>query len=368
MSGEAGERSEKATQQRMKKVRREGSLGRSSDLTAWAVVGAGAIALPVVLARGSQAAQEQLRWVAQAAASPVPRAAAEALEIGVRSILTTLAPLFVATVAAALVAGVAQGGLHLSWHRLKPKVDHLNPVKGVKRMLGPQAWWQAAKALLKTVVVGGVVYLAIASLIPLVEVSGRVSLTQVISEIATHVTRVMTWAVAAGLILAAADVVVVMRRNRKHTRMTKQEVKEEYRHTEGDPLIRGQIRARQLAMSRNRMMAAVLKSDVVVVNPTHIAVALRYEPGKGAPRVVAKGKGYLAERIRDRAAAHHVAVVQDVPLARTLHAACEIGQEVPEHLYEAVARVLAFVMLLRRRGSAAGVHRMPLRHQERTAS
>jgi flagellar biosynthetic protein FlhB len=365
---EAGERSEKATQQRMKKVRKDGTLGRSADVSAWAVVGAGALALPLVVARGSAAAQDQLRTLGEAAASPDGRAALEALDTAARSVLPTLAPLFVATVAAALVGSVAQGGLHVSLHRLRPRFETLHPVKGLKRVLGPQAWWQGVKAFLKTVAVGGVVYLAIASLVPLVQVSGRVSLAQVLAEVGASVSRVVTWAVGAGLLLAAVDVVVVLRRNRKQTRMTKQEVKEEHRTTEGDPHVRGAIRARQLAMSRNRMMAAVLKADVVVVNPTHVAVALRYEPGRGAPRVVAKGKGYLAERIKEKAARHHVAVVQDVPLARTLHTVCDLGQEVPEHLYEAVARVLAFVMLLRRRGSAAGVHRMPLRHQERTAS
>jgi flagellar biosynthetic protein FlhB len=366
MSG-GGERSEKATQQRMRKVRRDGTLGRSADVSAWAVVAAGALSVPAVVARGSAAAHEQLRFLGQAAAAPDGRTALDALEAGARSILPTLTPLFVATVAAALVGAAAQGGVLVSVHRLRPRFEALHLVKGVKRLLGPQAWWQGLKALLKTVAVGAVVYFAIAALVPLVQVSGRSSLPQVLAEAGAAVSRVVTWAVAAGLLLAAVDVVVVLRRNRKQTRMTKQEVKDEHRTTEGDPLVRGAIRARQLAMSRNRMMAAVLKADVVVVNPTHVAVALRYDPGRGAPRVVAKGKGHLAERIRDKAARHHVAVVQDVPLARTLHAMCEIGQEVPEHLYEAVARVLAFVMLLRRRGSAAGVHRMPVRRQERTA-
>jgi flagellar biosynthetic protein FlhB len=138
--------------------------------------------------------------------------------------------------------------------------------------------------------------------------------------------------------------------------MTKQEVKDEFKNSEGDPQIRGQRRARQMAMSRNRMMAEVMTADVVVVNPTHVAVALRYEPARGAPRVVAKGADHLAARIRALAEEHRIPMVQDVPLARTLHKTCELGQEIPPELYQAVATVMAFIMTLSKRGSAAGVH------------
>jgi flagellar biosynthetic protein FlhB len=141
--------------------------------------------------------------------------------------------------------------------------------------------------------------------------------------------------------------------------MTLREFKEENKRTEGDPQVKAAIRSRQLQVSRSRMMAAVADADVVLVNPTHVAVALRYEPGKGAPRVVAKGAGALAARIRARAAEHNVPLVEDVPLARALHAACEVGAEIPEYLFTAVARVLAFVMALRRRGVSAGQHRVP---------
>ena len=122
--------------------------------------------------------------------------------------------------------------------------------------------------------------------------------------------------------------------------------------------MRAQRRSRAMQISRNRMMAAIGSADVVMLNPTHVAVALKYEPGKSAPRVVAKGAGEVAARIRERAAEHRVPMVQDVPLARALYSACEIGQEIPEELYGAVARVLAFVMSLKRRGAALGVHRL----------
>jgi flagellar biosynthetic protein FlhB len=138
--------------------------------------------------------------------------------------------------------------------------------------------------------------------------------------------------------------------------MTKQEIKDEYKSAEGDPHVRGMRRARALAMARNRMMADVPTADVVVVNPTHVAVALRYDPARGAPRVVAKGADQVAARIRALAEQHRVPMVRDIPLARTLHKSCEIGQEIPPDLYKAVATVLAFIMTLKKRGSAAGTH------------
>lgn len=357
MSHSAGERSEKATPQRMRKARRDGGLGRSQDLSAWLVIAAVALQLPAVVSAGAEAAKVQLRAVAAASTAPEAATAVRALRAGLGSVLPTLLPVLVAAVLAAVLAAVAQGGIHL--RSLKLQTSQFNLAKGARRLFGLQAWWQGAKALLKTVAVGAVLYVVVRGMVPVVLASGQLSVMALLAELRGRLQTLITWGVACGLALAALDVVVVMRRNRRQTRMTKQEVRDENRHAEGDPHVKGHIRALQLAMSRNRMMAAVANADVVIVNPTHVAVALRYEPGRGAPRVVAKGRHRVAARIRERAAQHHVTIVQDIALARTLHAVCELGQEVPEHLYEAVARVLAFVMSLRRRGSAAGTHRAP---------
>jgi flagellar biosynthetic protein FlhB len=153
---------------------------------------------------------------------------------------------------------------------------------------------------------------------------------------------------------------VVRRRTNKGLRMSKQDIKDEHKQSEGDPMLKGAIRSRQMQMSRNRMMSDIAEADVIMVNPTHVAVALRYQPEKGAPRVVAKGAGVIASRIREAAEEHRVPMVADVPLARALHRSCEIGQEIPAELFTAVARVLAFVMALKTRGSAVGVHRNPM--------
>jgi flagellar biosynthetic protein FlhB len=143
----------------------------------------------------------------------------------------------------------------------------------------------------------------------------------------------------------------------KKLKMSRYEIQQEHKQSEGDPHMKAHRRSRALAMSRNRMMAEVATADVLLVNPTHVAVALKYEPARGAPRVVAKGADEVARRLREKAEEARVPMVQDIPLARALHASCELGQEVPPQLFTAVARVLAFVLHLGARGVRGGFHR-----------
>src|SRR5919199_900433 len=153
-----------------------------------------------------------------------------------------------------------------------------------------------------------------------------------------------------GLVIAIADYVIVRMRTMKQLKMSKYEIQQEHKQSEGDPHMKAHRRGVQMAMSRNRMMSDVKEADVLLVNPTHVAVALKYEAEKGAPRVVAKGADEIASKLREIAAEARVPLVQDIPLARALHASCELGQEVPAQLFTAVARVLAFVMQLSARG------------------
>ena len=159
--------------------------------------------------------------------------------------------------------------------------------------------------------------------------------------------------------MAVADYAMSRRKMGKQTRMTKEEVKQEHKNTEGDPLVKSAIRSRQLAAARNRMMADVPTADVVLVNPTHVAIALRYEAEKGAPRVVARGAGAVAAKIREKATEEGVPLVRDVPLARALYTSTKVGQEVPAELFHAVAQVLAFVISRRRAGRSGGEHNSP---------
>lgn len=355
MSDTAGEKTEKATPKRLKEARQKGQLQTSRDLTSWLGVGAVAVTLPFTVTHAAGELQHLVQGYVGLIEQPDADVAAAYFGEGLQIIVPTLGVLFGAAVVGTIVGALLQGGIHVK--QFKAHGEQFNVVQGIMRMFGKQALWEGAKSLLKTAVVGLAVWWVLQGLVPVLMNAGGLSVAALIDAATGGAGALLQAAVVSGLLLAAIDVLVVARRNRKHTRMSKQEIKDEYKNSDGDPLIKQQRRARAMAMSRNRMMAAIADADVVMLNPTHIAVALKYERGKSAPRVVAKGQGAIAAKIREKAAEHRVPMVQDVPLARALHAACEVGQEIPVELYTAVARVLAFVMSLRARGAAQGVHR-----------
>ncbi|WP_104082070.1 flagellar biosynthesis protein FlhB [Cryobacterium sp. Y11] len=357
MADDSGEKTELATQKRMKEVREKGQLSKSQDITAWLGVGAAGIMLPMTIERGSAAGTDQMFMIGTLASTPDPAVAMQALENGLMSMVNVLTPFFVVVVVVVLAGAALQGGIHFK--KFTGKYEQFNPISGLKRIFGGQALWEGVKVLAKTAAVGVVLYLIIQGLMPILMTAGGLPVSELMVAATDGAGALLQAAVLAGLVLAAADVFVVMRRNRKKTRMSKKEVKDENKAAEGDPLIKSQRRSRQIMMSRNRMISSVADADVVLVNPTHVAVALKYEPGRSAPRVVAKGLGHVALRIREQAGTDKVPIVQDIPLARALHAACEIGEEIPADHYNAVARVLAFVMALKARGStSSGVHTM----------
>jgi flagellar biosynthetic protein FlhB len=356
MAADSGEKTEQATEKRMKEVRSKGQLSRSQDVTAWLGVGAAAVMIPITISAGADAVSAQMVHVGDLIENPDPALAVQALVDGLVSVGGIILPMLIVTTIAVLGGAALQGGIHFK--KFTGKFEQFDLLAGVKRTFGMEALWQGVKALLKTVVVAGVLMIVIQGLMPVLMTAGGLPASELIKAAGDGTGALLQSAVAAGLVLAAADMFVVMRRNRSKTRMTKKEVKDENKSSEGDPLIRSQRRSRQLAMSRNRMMAAIVDADVVLVNPTHFAVALKYEPGKSAPRVVAKGAGVIAARIREQAETDRVPIVKDVPLARALHAGCELGQEIPVELYNAVARVLAFVLALKKRGSSQGTHTM----------
>ena len=353
---DSGEKSELATEKRMKEVRAKGQLSKSQDLTAWVAVGVAAVMVPATVSAGAAATSAPLYQLRKVMDHPDSTHALKALFDGLGTVGGIILPLLSVVTIAVLVTAAAQGGIHFK--KFTGRFDQFNPVEGLKRTFGMQAAWQGVKALSKTVVVGLVLLAVIQGLMPVLMSGGGLPASALIQAATDGTASLVRSAVVAGLILAAADVFVIMRRNRTRTRMTKKEVKDENKSSEGDPMIKGQRRSRQLAMSRNRMMAAIADADVVLVNPTHFAIALKYEPGKSAPRVIAKGAGVIALRIREQAEADRVPIVKDIPLTRALHKACDLGDEIPVDLYNAVARVLAFVLALRTRGSSKGVHEM----------
>ncbi len=341
----------------MREVHEKGQIGRSQDLGAWIGIAVAALMIPAAIGNAAAAGQDQLLAVQRVIEDPELGAVQALLADALGSMGATLGPMLAVVAVAVLAAAVTQGGVH--FRKMTPQPDHFDPIAGLKRVFGTQALWNGAKALLKTAVVGLVLWFAVQGLMPVLMTSGSLPLSAVLEAAAAGSGTLLRAAIVAGLVLAALDVFVVIRRNRKRTMMTKREVKDENKRSDGDPLVKSQRRSRQLAMSRNRMIQAIGTADVVMTNPTHYAVAIKYEPGKSAPRVVAKGAGPVADVIRARAEEERVPIVRDVPLTRALHAACELGHEIPVDLYTPVARVLSFVMALKARGTAAGTHAPP---------
>jgi flagellar biosynthetic protein FlhB len=353
----AGEKTEKPTPRRKREARREGRIAKTPDLGAWLGVLATTVLLPIVIRLASQRVVLLMSRVPDVISDPEPAKALSLLRQGAMDGVIALAPLCGGLLLIGVAASAAQGGIRPAPKLLVPKFSRLNPLSGIKRLFGPRTWWELIKSLVKTGALALVLYLSVRRLVPVLLASGSLPLSAIISIVAGTVLGLIRTAAIAGLAMAGADYLVAYRRTAKQLRMTKQEVKDEFKRSEGDPHLKSAIRSRQLAMARNRMMADLPKADVVVVNPTHVAVALQYEPSKGAPRVIAKGAGTVAAKIRELASEYRIPMVQEPPLARALYRSCEIGAQIPPELYTAVARVLAFVMGLRARGSAAGLHR-----------
>ncbi len=355
--GDSGqEKTEAPSPRKLKEARDRGQIPHTQDLSSWASIAAMAVTAPAVIAAGHDRIAGALLRVDQVVADPEPAVAIDVLVDSVAASMLLLVPMVGAAMVASVAAFAVQGGIHVAWAKLKPDLKRLDPFAGLKRILGPMTWWEAVKTTVKSAALVLVTWWAVSRMLPSLMGAGELPLGVTIGTMRGSLALLVQVAVVVGFVMAAADFAVQKRKSLKELRMTRDEVKQENKSTEGNPLIKQAIRSKQIQASRNRMMAAVSRADVIVVNPTHYAVALRYEPGSGPPEVLAKGVDAVAARIRERAAEHRVPMVEDVPLARALHAACEVGDEIPGELFEAVAHVLAFVMSLRAKGSAAGLH------------
>lgn len=347
----SGEKTEKPTPKKLKEARDEGNIPFSRDVAAWLSTAAGALTIPYTVEAGETLMRRTLGRLDAVAAHPEPGRALSVLTDTFAGVPGVLGPLALATVLAVIVSGAVQGTLRPAPKKLKPKFSNLNPVNGFKQHWGPQAIWEGTKSLLKTVVIGGVMWMVAKNLAPQLIGQGTLPISAVLALTKGAVVKMLVVTIVIGLVIAAADYAMSYRRTMKKLRMSKQDIKQEHKNSEGDPLLKGAIRSKQMAMSRNRMMADVATADVVLVNPTHIAVALRYEPGSGAPKVVAKGAGAIASKIREKAKENDVPLVKDIELARAMYKGVKVGQEIPAEFFAAVAKVLAFVMSLRSRGS-----------------
>jgi flagellar biosynthetic protein FlhB len=355
--GQGGEKTEKPTPKRLKEARKEGQIPRTQELGTWAGVAAASVFLPMLVANTFDAAGRLFVQFGSVVDEPDAEAVGVLLGQALTVFLETLLPMALSLMLVGVLASAAQGGVSFATKGMKPTLKKFNPFPGMKRMFGTHGLWEAVKAVIKTAALGTVVVVTSDRAQALVSASGALPLSAVVATFASSAVLMLRVVAVTGLVIAIADYVVVRKQTMSKLKMTKYEIQMEHKQSEGDPHVKGQRRSMQLAMSRNRMMAEVATADVLLVNPTHVAVALKYEPERGAPRVVAKGADEVAARLRERAAEARVPMVQDVPLARALHASCEIGQEVPPQLFTAVARVLAFVMQLGARGVRGGFHR-----------
>ena len=262
----------------------------------------------------------------------------------------TIVPIFIGLFIAAFVAAVSQVGFKMSLKAMAPKAEKFNVLKGIKRVFfSPTSFVEVLKSLLKLAVISGAVYYVMSDL--LVQSTNLIEIS--VSEITTFMIKAvfqLTWKIAIIYALfAAIDFIYQKYSFKKQMMMTKQEVKEEVRQTEGDPFIKSRIRKIQHSISRSRMMQEVAKADVVITNPTHYAIALKYDLQKdAAPRVLAKGADELAKRIKEIAAEHNIPMHEDRELARALYKFCDVGDVIPEKLFKAVAQILAYVYQLRK--------------------
>ena len=268
------------------------------------------------------------------------------LNVGM-AFLGALAPILATILVVGVISNLVQVGLMFSQTALAPDFNRINPLTGLKRIFSARGMVELLKSLLKLTVIGYVVYAALSAEYPTIASSSQMDLTAAVSVLSRIGGAVGMRGAAAMLIIAMADYMYQRFDFEKNLRMTRQELIEEMKRYENQEM-KARIRSRQRQMALSRMMAAIPKADVVITNPTHLAIALRYEKGKmQAPTVVAKGQRLVAERIKEKAREHNVPLVENKPLARALFKSAEVGQEIPIELYQAVAEVLAFVMRLR---------------------
>jgi flagellar biosynthesis protein FlhB len=344
------ERTEKATPKHRKRAREKGEVARSPDLSGSLVVLAGLFALAIMGPRVVDAGASAFREMFGEISDPGRATSAAGLDELMRSALATVeiavAPIAAACVLAGLLAGVAQVGFRPTAQALKPDFRRINPASGLKNLLGANAVFEALKTIAKVAVVGAVAALALLpGLTGLASIVG-ISAGGLGSLSAGKALDVAEHAVFAYVLIGVLDYAWRRRRHEQQLKMTKQQVKDENRQYGVSAEVKAALRRRQMQAARARMMAAVPDADVVVTNPTHFAVALMYDGSRTAPEVVAKGKDLIAAQIRRVAEENDVPVISDPPLARALHSSVEIGQVIPQELYAAVARVLAFVYKL----------------------
>ncbi len=342
MAGDKDQRTEKQTAKRKKEARRKGQVARSQTLVPWATLLAATALLPRLLRVTGERLAAALDEVRTIAADPTTGELARVGLSTASQAMLALVPVMVLVVVMGVAGSFAQTGFVFTLHPLAPKMQRLSPAAGVKRLVSPRNVWETVRQVL---LLGIIVVLAVPSVVHTCEqlAASSWSLGAALSTAGSAVMSLLQIIAVIGTAAGLLDYGWQRWNLVREGRMTKQEVRQEHRETDGDPMVKAKLRSLRNAMSRNRMLAAVADADVVITNPTHVAVALRYVPSSGAPRVLASGGDVAAARIRERARHAQVPVVSVPPLARALHRSCRPGDEIPRELFQAVATVLAFV-------------------------
>jgi flagellar biosynthetic protein FlhB len=349
VSESAQEKTQEPTAQKLKKARDDGQVARSTELPA-AVIVIGAFLMLMLtggwlITRLSGVFAQGFVFDRQLIEKPLLLPAHFGDQIF--SAFLLVLPVIIFTMVAAIIASGMTGGYLFSFKALMPKGSKINPINGFKRIFGTHALVELGKAILKFVLVAGVLWWSLMSNMDALVKIGQMSLEPALSAAGGMIMQSALWVALSLAVIAMIDVPWQKHSFTKKMRMTVQEIKDEFKQMEGSPEVKAQIRRRQREMSNARMMDRVKDADVVITNPEHFAVALEYDPtGDGAPIMVAKGSDHMAALIRAEAKAHGVHLFEAAPLARAIYFTTEVEQQVPEDLYHAVAQVIAYVFSL----------------------
>jgi len=344
--GDFQDKTEKATSKKRREAREKGQVAKSREIPSVAVLLTG---LSTLYLFGSFM-YSHIRSLMQESFSMIARPSLGMTDFlvlnydMVQRFIIIMAPVMIAVFLMAILTNVAQVGWLFTWEPLIPKPSKVSPIKGIGRLFSKHALVELFKSIAKLTLVGFVVYWTVKGEMARVVSLGDMEVSSIALYILRVILKIFLRVSIAMIFLAALDYAFQKWQFEQKLKMTKQEVKEELKQNEGDPLIKSRIRRVQQEMARRRMMQEVPKADVIVTNPVHLALALRYDSGvMNAPQVVAKGAGPLAEKIKALAKEHHIPIVEDKELARKLYEVVEIGGEIPSAFYHAVAEVLSYV-------------------------
>jgi flagellar biosynthetic protein FlhB len=346
---EGGERTEAATQRRLDTAREAGQVPLSREALGVAVLGSAGLVLVTLAPPALGGAVRSLGALVAQADRLTP---GQAAHIAVGAAIGVAAPFALAALAAGSAAVLLQTGFLINLGALRPDLSRLDPRRGLRRIAGPETLLETGKSLLKMTIVGFAGWRAVIAILPALPGATEWDPGNLVRGAEAQVMHLLIAMLASQAALAALDILRARFQHARGLRMSRQEIREEHRDSDGDPQIKAKRRMIQRQRSRRRMLAAVPRATVVITNPTHYAVALAYDraAGGGAPRVIAKGIDEVAARIREVAAAHRIPLVANPPLARALHQV-DLDGEIPAEHYKAVAEIIAYVWRLRGRAA-----------------